>query len=51
MLFDESLKARESCAWCLGRILTGRDGVDIVCKSKITEEMIKTFLKHTEKPK
>ena len=50
MLFDEYLSARECVTWTLCRILTGRDGVDIISKNGITEEMINSFMKYTESP-
>lgn len=37
LLFDD---AREQCGWALCRIITGRDGVDILCKSNLTKKMI-----------
>lgn len=50
MLFDESLPAREACGWALCRIVTGRDGVDLLCNSSLTEVIIKSFMKYTENP-
>ena len=35
MLFDQYLASREAVGWCLNRIISGRDGVDLVCESKI----------------
>ncbi|EGR27544.1 hypothetical protein IMG5_194070 [Ichthyophthirius multifiliis] len=50
MLFDQNLQAREACAWALCRFITGRDGVDQLCKAKIIEHMVNSFLQYTENP-
>ncbi|CAD8171232.1 unnamed protein product [Paramecium pentaurelia] len=48
LLFDD---AREQCGWALCRIITGRDGVDILCKSNLTKKMIQSFMQSKEYPK
>lgn len=48
MIKDENLKAKEACCWCLCRILTGRDGVDILVNSKLVAHMIDSFMDETK---
>jgi len=50
LLFDEFLLPREAVAWCINRIISGRDGVDILCKSEIVKSMVESFLKFTDNP-
>jgi hypothetical protein len=40
----------EACGWAICRIVTGRDGVDILAESKLIEQMIKSFMQYTVKP-
>ncbi|KAM3136015.1 hypothetical protein pb186bvf_011820 [Paramecium bursaria] len=41
LLFDD---ARDDCGWALCRIISGRDGVDILCRSNLTKVMIEAFM-------
>ena len=49
MLYDDHREAREACGWALCRLTIGRDGVDIVNDWDLTPDIIKSFLKYSEK--
>lgn len=39
---------RLACAWCLNRVSSGRDGVDILFQSGLIKTMISSFLQYSE---
>jgi len=41
----------EACGWALCRMVTGRDGVDILCQSNLIKNMIDSFMTFTTNPK
>ena len=43
MLFDENVLAREACGWAICRLISGRDGVDILCPN-MGKALIESFL-------
>lgn len=47
-MFDDS---REQCGWALCRIISARDGVDLLCKSNLTKVMIESFMNSKNYPK
>lgn len=44
LLIEESIDIREAAAFCLTRICTGRDGVDLLCQNKSFQSIIEAFL-------
>eukprot|EP01017_Pseudomicrothorax_dubius_P022976 TRINITY_DN24717_c0_g1_i2.p1 TRINITY_DN24717_c0_g1~~TRINITY_DN24717_c0_g1_i2.p1 ORF type:complete len:497 (+),score=80.92 TRINITY_DN24717_c0_g1_i2:36-1526(+) len=43
MLFEESRETREACAWCLNRVASGRDGVQLMITHGIVRVMINAY--------
>lgn len=50
LLFDSNTKIRESCGFCICRIVSAREGVDILVNQGVVSAMIKVFLEITSKP-
>lgn len=44
LLIEESIEIREAAGWCLLRLCTGRDGVDLLCQHKSFPSIIQAFL-------
>jgi len=51
MLFDEHREGREACGWTICRMTISRDGGDIINNSKLTTDLIASFMKYTEELK
>jgi len=51
MLFDEHREGREACGWTICRMTISRDGGDIINNSKLTTDLISSFMKYTEELK
>ena len=48
MLFDSNILARQACGWCVCRAVSGRDGVDVLCRSQLVKVLIQSFLKFSD---